>query len=77
MKVTINHQSVLLISSLSMAGITDIPDWTDNEAGLTYNWANPTGQTYQTMFSMSPISHIDNVKAPVFLMIGKEHKSYF
>merc|ERR1719278_1119343 len=55
----------------SMAGITDIPDWTDNEAGLSYDWANPTSQTYDTMFSMSPISHIDHVKAPVFLMIGK------
>ena len=55
-----------------MAGITDIPDWTDNEAGLTYDWANPTSQTYDTMFSMSPIAHIDSVKAPVFLMIGRE-----
>ena len=73
MVVTTTHQSVLLISVLSMAGITDIPDWTDNEAGLSYDWANPTNQTYDTMFSLSPISHIDSVKAPVFLMIGGEH----
>ena len=53
-----------------MAGITDIPDWTDNEIGLSYNWANPDSQSYETMFSMSPIRHIDSVQAPVFLMIG-------
>jgi dipeptidyl aminopeptidase/acylaminoacyl peptidase len=70
--VTTNLPSVLLISVLSMAGITDIPDWTDNEAGLSYDWANPSSLSYETMFSMSPIRHIDNVKAPVFLMIGGE-----
>ena len=54
----------------SMAGITDIPDWTFNESGLDYDWRNPSSQTLSTMFDMSPIKHIDNVTAPIYLMIG-------
>lgn len=54
----------------SMAGITDIPDWTYNESGLDYDWRNPSGQTLSAMFDMSPIKHIDNVTAPIYLMIG-------
>lgn len=53
-----------------MAGITDIPDWTYNESGAEYDWKNPTSQTYDIMYSMSPIKHIDSVLAPIFLMIG-------
>ena len=58
-----------------MAGISDIPDWTFNEAGLAYDWKNPSSQTYETMFNMSPIKHIDNVLAPIFLMIGIDWES--
>lgn len=53
-----------------MAGVTDIPDWTYNESGLNYTWSHPTTSNMTDMFNMSPISHIDNVKAPVYLMIG-------
>ena len=53
-----------------MAGSSDIPDWTFNETGIKYDWKNPTSKTYETMFNMSPIKHIDNVLAPIFLMIG-------
>jgi len=55
----------------SMAGVTDIVDWTYNEAGLSYDWTNPTSSTLSTMYDMSPIKHIGNIKAPVYLMIGK------
>merc|ERR1719474_496398 len=55
----------------SMAGVTDIVDWTYNESGLNYDWTNPTSETLSTMFDMSPIKHIGNIKAPVYLMIGK------
>ena len=53
-----------------MAGVTDIPDWTYNESGLNYTWSHTTTSNMTDMFNMSPISHIDNVKAPVYLMIG-------
>ena len=53
-----------------MAGITDIPDWTWNESGVSYTWSHPTPDTLAQTFAMSPISHIDNVVAPVLLMIG-------
>ena len=54
-----------------MAGVTDIVDWTYNETGLSYDWTNPTSSTLSTMYDMSPIKHIGNIKAPVYLMIGK------
>jgi len=55
----------------SMSGITDIPDWTWNESGFSYSWQAPTPDTMTSMYNMSPISHVKNVTAPVFLMIGK------
>ena len=53
-----------------MAGISDIPDWTWNEAGLNYEWSHPGPDTLATMFEKSPIKHIDSVTAPILLMIG-------
>ena len=53
-----------------MAGISDIPDWTWNEAGLNYEWSHPGPDTLATMFDKSPIKHIDSVTAPTLLMIG-------
>lgn len=67
---------LLLIASFSMAGSSDIPDWTFNETGIKYDWKNPTSKTYETMFNMSPIKHIDNVLAPIFLMIGINLQTY-
>jgi len=55
----------------SMSGITDIPDWTWNESGISYSWQGPAPNTMASMYNMSPISHVENVTAPVFLMIGK------
>eukprot|EP00092_Neocalanus_flemingeri_P040427 GFUD01044028.1.p1 GENE.GFUD01044028.1~~GFUD01044028.1.p1 ORF type:complete len:711 (-),score=264.14 GFUD01044028.1:62-2194(-) len=55
----------------SMAGVTDIPDWTWNESGLSYPWLNASSDTLTNMYSKSPISHVEKVTAPVFLMIGK------
>jgi len=55
----------------SMAGVTDIPDWTWNESGLSFQWLNATQDTLTDMYKKSPISYVEKVTAPVFLMIGK------
>jgi len=55
----------------SMCGVTDIPDWTWNEGGLPYLWGAADPATMDLMWNKSPISHVGNVTAPVFLMIGK------
>ena len=54
----------------SMCGVTDIPDWTWNEGGLPYQWGAADPATMDLMWNKSPISHVGNVTAPVFLMIG-------
>ena len=55
---------------LSMAGSTDIPDWTSHETGLAYTWQESVPENLTAMFNKSPISHVDKVIAPIFLMIG-------
>ena len=56
----------------SMATVTDIPDWSFNEAGLSYNYQSPSAEHMKEMFTKSPISHVQNVIAPIFLMVGKK-----
>lgn len=56
----------------SMVGITDIPDWSCEEAGLPWDFAEvPDANTYKTMLEKSPIVHLPKVKAPTLLLIGK------
>jgi len=54
----------------SMCEVTDIPDWTFNERGAQYAWLHPDPSTLQEMWIRSPIAHIENIKAPIFLMVG-------
>ena len=54
----------------SMAGSTDIPDWTSHEAGLVYKYQENIPENLTVMFKKSTISHVDKVLAPIFLMIG-------
>ena len=53
-----------------MCGVTDIPDWTWCEGGLPYLWGAADPATLDLMWTKSPISHVNNVTAPVYLMIG-------
>jgi len=55
----------------SLAGVSDIPDWSFNEAGLKYKYLHPTPENLATMWDKSPIKHIENIKAPILLLIGK------
>ena len=53
-----------------MCGVSDIPDWTWCEGGLPYLWGAADPATLDLMWTKSPISHVNNVTAPVYLMIG-------
>ena len=55
----------------SLVGVSDIPEWSFNEAGLTYNYLHPTPEQLASMWDKSPIKHIENIKAPILLLIGK------
>ena len=55
-----------------MSEVTDIPDWTYNEAGLNYAWKHPNLAQLQTMWAASPVAHMEKIKAPIFLMIGSK-----
>ena len=55
----------------SLVGVSDIPEWSFNEAGLTYNYLHPTPEELASMWDKSPIKHIENIKAPILLLIGK------
>ena len=51
---------------------TDIPDWYFSEFGIPYNSTTiMTPSLYATLFSASPISYVDNVRAKVLLFMGE------
>ena len=57
----------------SMVDTSDIPDWVFNETGSSYDpsaYAQP--DTQANMFRSSPAAHVQNVKAPIYFMIGSQ-----
>ena len=46
----------------TMSDVTDIPDWTLNEAGLPYTWTSPNPTQMEVMWKASPIAHIQNIR---------------
>jgi len=57
----------------SMVDTSDIPDWVFNETGSSYDpsaYAQP--DTQAKMFRSSPAAHVQNVKAPIYFMIGSQ-----
>ncbi|ESO99718.1 hypothetical protein LOTGIDRAFT_201138 [Lottia gigantea] len=56
-----------------MTGVTDIPDWVYVESGFDYNHSCLLNPSYsEEMWKRSPIRYVDQVKAPLLLMIGKD-----
>ena len=56
-----------------MVDTSDIPDWVFNETGSSYDpaaYAQP--DTQAQMFRSSPAAHVQNVKAPIYFMIGSQ-----
>eukprot|EP01025_Chloroclados_australasicus_P040972 TRINITY_DN4314_c0_g1_i6.p1 TRINITY_DN4314_c0_g1~~TRINITY_DN4314_c0_g1_i6.p1 ORF type:complete len:793 (-),score=68.90 TRINITY_DN4314_c0_g1_i6:299-2455(-) len=56
-----------------MIHVTDIPDWCYTEAfgvGTQMRYP-PSKEDYARLFEVSPIAHVDNVKKPVFYLLGK------
>ena len=71
-KAVVARNPVVNISS--MYPITDIPDWTSNEAGFPFSFSSSAfknSELVSKMYLSSPIAHAANVKTPIYLMIGK------
>ena len=63
-----------VVDITSMASVSDIPDWTSNEAGFPFQFsANifKNSEIASKMYSSSPVAHAEHVKASIYLMIGK------
>ncbi|TRY64188.1 hypothetical protein TCAL_10786 [Tigriopus californicus] len=61
-----------VINVSTLATVSDIPDWCFNECGLPFKYQSPTPEMLKKMYEMSPISHVEKVQAPVYLMIGSK-----
>jgi dipeptidyl aminopeptidase/acylaminoacyl peptidase len=54
---------------------TDIPDWYLEEFGMSFEETTIlTPEVFARLYRVSPISHVDSVRAPVLLLLGSEDK---
>ncbi|NXP07255.1 ACPH enzyme, partial [Thinocorus orbignyianus] len=64
-----------VVNIASMVAATDIPDWCLTETGLPYAPdARPDPAQWKDMLHRSPIHYIDQVRAPVLLMLGEDDR---
>jgi len=62
-----------VVHTPSMATTSDIPDWVFNETGANYApEAYPQPDLLSRMFKSSPSAHIQNIKTPIYFMVGSE-----
>ena len=63
-----------VVNITSMTQVTDIPDWSCNEAGFPFEFSKDAFQdsnVMSKMYASSPVAHAAKVKAHIYLMIGK------
>ncbi|KAI0341185.1 alpha/beta-hydrolase [Trametopsis cervina] len=61
------------VISLGELSYSDIPDWYFEESGIPYTSTSlVTPELYEKLWAMSPISHVDQVRAPVAILIGEK-----
>ena len=58
---------------------SDIPDWSYLEAGVDFSYTNPAYPSpppavYTHLHTLSPVSHVHHVTAPLLFLLGKEDK---
>ncbi|MEW5307421.1 MAG: hypothetical protein WDW36_009819 [Sanguina aurantia] len=62
-----------------MVGVSDIPDWCyvevfGGEEGMRRATSAPTPADLARMFEMSPIAHVQNIKAPLLFVLGAKDR---
>ena len=61
----------------AMVGVTDIPDWCFTECGglgaTSYQEA-PSAAALAAMRAVSPVAHLDSVRAPVLMLLGAKDR---
>ncbi|KAM6387486.1 LOW QUALITY PROTEIN: acylamino-acid-releasing enzyme [Pluvialis apricaria] len=64
-----------VVNIASMVAATDIPDWCLTETGLPYAPGTlPDPAQWTEMLHKSPMRYIDQVRAPVLLMLGEDDR---
>ncbi|NXS98067.1 ACPH enzyme, partial [Jacana jacana] len=64
-----------VVNIASMVAATDIPDWCLTETGLPYSPDTlPDPTQYTEMLHKSPMHYINQVRAPVLLMLGEDDR---
>ncbi|XP_065701660.1 LOW QUALITY PROTEIN: acylamino-acid-releasing enzyme-like [Patagioenas fasciata] len=64
-----------VVNIASMVATTDIPDWCLTETGLSYAPdALPDPAQWTDMLLKSPMRYVDQVRAPVLLMLGEDDR---
>ncbi|NWT16861.1 ACPH enzyme, partial [Vireo altiloquus] len=64
-----------VVNIASMVATTDIPDWCLTETGLPYKPdALPDPAQWTDMLHKSPMRYVDQVRAPVLLMLGEDDR---
>ncbi|XP_052782185.1 acylamino-acid-releasing enzyme-like [Mya arenaria] len=63
-----------VIDIATMVGSSDIPDWSHVESGIkNFDHSTiPNPKTLEAMWTCSPLQYVDQIKAPVMIMIGKD-----
>lgn len=61
------------VISAAEPSTSDIPDWSFEEFGIPFQKTTiMTPELFEKLYRMSPIAHIDAVRAPVLLLVGED-----